>query len=483
MDILFENLLKIVDKNISYKYNVVPKSIIDDKVIFWIAEYNKNTEISLKLILKKDVGFDKCSFDELEIYRRNTYPKSDLSNIKNLLDDFSLSAIKNEETFQIENTNSKIIKFLDEIISYAIENNSSDIHMDAYEDFSKIRIRIDGVLKDLIEINKSISRLMINRIKVLSNLDYTVKNIPQDGRFTYNYGSKLIDIRVAIVPTIFSEKVVLRVLNKKDAILTKSAIGVKGFQEELIDKMISQPNGLILSVGPTGSGKTTSLITFLKELQNEETNIITIEDPVEYKIEGINQIEINEQVGMDFNSGLKSILRLDPDKIMVGEIRDVNTARTALRASITGHLVLSTLHANDSPSAIYRLKDMGIENYLISAGVVGIISQRLVRKLCKCKVRNKSYVELYNETLDVYKNVGCKYCNNGYNGRIAVYEILILNDKLKEAINSNISLEEFRKLCIKEGMVTLKESMRNILLNGVTTVEEVYKNIVTIGEP
>ena len=209
---------------------------------------------------------------------------------------------------------------------------------------------------------------------------------------------------------------------------------------------------------------------------------MTVEDPVEYKVEGFNQIEINEERGLDFNLGLKSILRLDPDKLMVGEIRDQETARTALRASITGRLVLSSLHTNDSPSAVYRLKDIGVEEYLISAGLIGVISQRLVRKLCDCKVKERKYVELYDETMDIYKPGSCGECDMGYTGRIAVYEILLLNDRLKEAINSGMGLIEFKRLCKEEGLISLKESMKEMLKEGITSLDEVYKNIMTIGE-
>ncbi|WP_138159265.1 GspE/PulE family protein [Peptoniphilus catoniae] len=481
MNTRVNDLLKIVNKNISLKYNVVPKAIKGDLVIFWTDEFNQNTDSALRLLLGRDVSFDLCEKSQLNDFRQRVYSKPDISSVESILGELSQISSVSEGDHR-DNSDSKIARLLNKIIEYAVSKGASDIHIDSHEKFSLVRIRLDGNLNDLIKVDKPITRLLVNRIKVLCNLDYTVKNIPQDGRFTYNYGDRKIDIRVAVTPTIYSEKIVLRILNREVVDFTREGIGLKGEQGRLVDKLIRQPNGLILSVGPTGSGKSTTLITLLKEIKNPDINIVTIEDPVEYRVEGINQIEINEKSGLDFNLGLKSILRLDPDKIMVGEIRDAQTAETALRASITGHLVLSTLHTNDSPSAIYRLRDMGVENYLISAGVIGIISQRLVRKLCDCKIKERRYVDVFGKNMDIYRPGSCEKCNNGYRGRVAVYEVLIINDELREAINNGVPLADFKKLCLKSGMISLKYSMEELLENGITSLEEVYKNIVTIGE-
>ncbi|MDO5040791.1 MAG: GspE/PulE family protein [Peptoniphilus sp.] len=473
------NLYDIIDKNLSIKYNVVPKEAHENKYVFYAEEISSNVESSLKILLKRDIEFILCDGDRLNTLRDEVYSKEDLSSISGLVDDISRSEIAEIKT---EDEDSKIVKFVNLLIEYAIENKASDIHLDNYEKYTLIRLRIDGILKDIYKLKKYTGGLVTNRIKVLSNLDYTVKNIPQDGRFTYKYKNKSIDIRVAITPTIYSGKVVLRILNREVVDFTREGIGLMGRQSQLVSRLITQPGGLILNVGPTGSGKTTTLITLLKELKAPEINIMTIEDPVEYRVEGLNQIEINEKRGLDFNLGLKSILRLDPDKIMVGEIRDLDTAKTALRASITGHLVMSTLHTNDSPSAIYRLRDMGVENYLISAGVIGVISQRLVRRLCDCKKEEYRYVDIYDEQMKIYSPSSCEKCSGGYRGRIAVYEVLVIDDFLREAIGKGVTLSEFRKLCSDRGMISLKESMRELLLKGETSLDEVYKNIVTIGE-
>lgn len=474
-----KELLKVIDKNTSIKYKVVPKEEFDDKVVFWSQDYNQNTLLSLKLLIQKNIDIILCEDDELTKYRSDLYSNKDISDIESTLNLVSNNTYNSSIEENTNDENSAIIKSLNEIIDYAIDNKCSDIHFDANSKGSKVRIRRDGILENLLEVDSKAARLLVNRIKVISNLDYTIRNVPQDGRFTY----KGIDFRVAIIPTAFSEKVVLRILDKQNVEFTMEGIGLRGNDLEKISNLIKQPNGLILVVGPTGSGKSSTIYTLLNEINSPQINIISVEDPVEYKIEGINQIEINEKVGLDFNAGLKSILRLDPDKIMVGEIRDSQTARTALRSSITGHLVMSTLHTNDSPSALYRLRDMGIENYLISAGVIGIISQRLVRKLCDCKKKENKYVDIVGKHMDVHSAVGCPKCNHtGYQGRIAVFEILILDDVLKDAINENIPLSQFRKLCKQQGMVSLKESLINLISDGTTSLEELYKNIVTIGE-
>lgn len=475
------NIEQEINKELSIKYRVVPYKFDQDKIIFWTDEYSSNTKEALKILTKKNVELKECSSQDLYELRQKYYSKTDISNIKSIIDDFSDGKILNKRQ-DFENNDSKIIRLVNYLLDYAIANKASDIHFDAVDGASIVRIRIEGILRDLLKLDRSLSNILINRIKVLAKLDYTVRNIPQDGSFSYKKDGKNIDIRVAVVPTIYSEKLVLRILNRDNVELTRQGIGLQGRNAELVSKLIRQPSGLILSVGPTGSGKSTTLITLLKELKSPEINIMTVEDPVEYKVEGFNQIEINEERGLDFNLGLKSILRLDPDKLMVGEIRDQETARTALRASITGRLVLSSLHTNDSPSAVYRLKDIGVEEYLISAGLIGVISQRLVRKLCDCKVKERKYVELYDETMDIYKPGSCSKCDMGYTGRMAVYEILLLNDRLKEAINSGMGLIEFKRLCKEEGLITLKESMKELLKEGSTSLDEVYKNIMTIGE-
>lgn len=461
-------------KMLSEKYQVVLKEYAEDNLIFWTDEIDSNKKAILKVMFNKNITFEVINTKLLDEKRDEFYDLED----KLILNFFDNKKEVDSSTMQ---SDSDISKALDSILNYAIENSASDIHFDACMDSTVVRLRIDGILTDIAKISKYHFNLLSTRIKILSNLDYTIRNTPLDGRFTHKTNNKEVDIRVAIIPTSFSEKIVLRILDKSSVEFTMDGIGLIGKNADIVNKLIRQPNGLLLVAGPTGSGKSSTLYTILNKIYSRELNIITIEDPVEYKINGINQIEINPEIGLNFEEGLKSILRLDPDKIMVGEIRDKETAQIALRAAITGRLVISSIHTNDSPSAIYRLRDMGVENYMISAGLIGVISQRLVRKLCTCKKPVYDYVDIYNEKLNYFKPMGCEKCRNGYLGRTAVFEILVLTDELKEAIVSGISLSEFRKLCDKN-MVSLNISMKNMLEKGITSLDEVYKNIISIGE-
>lgn len=473
--------LSIIDRKLSVKYNIVPIEEKKDSILCIASRFNKGEVDNLEILLNKRVVIEEVSIEELNEKRIEVFKSYERIKILEKIELLNQYKLNIHLENSIENK-SPIIEIMDLIIEHAIVEKCSDIHIEGIEREVVVKIRIDGSLKELCRLNKEYQQKIISRIKVLSNLDYTVKNIPQDSRFTYKYNNKNIDIRVATTPTVYGEKIVLRILDKNNVDYTKEGIGLYGEDVIKVNKLLSQPSGLILSVGPTGCGKSSTIYTFLKYLMNEEINIITIEDPVEYKIEGINQININEEAGLDFNEGLKAILRLDPDVLMLGEIRSLDTATTAIRASITGRKVFSTIHTSDSPSTIYRLLDMGVENYLISSGVIGIISQRLVRKLCDCKRKKKDYIELYDEVIEYYEPVGCEKCNDGYIGRVAIFEILILNQKLKEGINKNKSLDELREIAKEGGMVTLKEAMKKAVLEGKTSIDEVYKNIMTIGD-
>lgn len=463
-----------ISKKDSYEYSAVPVYEDDYKIIFKTNSFSSEKELSLELLTGKKIEFNVVDEIELNQLREKVYIKEELSIIKKYSEKLNKIDFLEYEIV--------IVELINKILNYTIKNKGSDIHIEGIEDFVLFRVRIDGVLNIICKIHKKYQQNIISRIKVLSNLDYTVKNIPQDSRFTYTYENRSIDIRVATTPTVYGEKIVLRILDKSSIEYTKEGIGL--FDENLnkINQLINQPSGLILCVGPTGCGKSSTIYTLLKEINSDKLNLITIEDPVEHKIEGINQININEKAGLNFDTGLQAILRLDPDKIMIGEIRNIDTANTAIRASITGRMIFSTLHTYDCPSTIYRLLDMGVKDYLISAGLIGVISQRLVRELCSCKKKVKAYVDIYKEELTYFEPVGCLECNNGYKKRYAVFEILTLNQKIKEGINNNLTLDEFKKLCIDSGLITLKESMKKELVSGKTSLEEVYKNIMTIGD-
>lgn len=400
---------------------------------------------------------------------------------------FETDDIDQEEILEV--TTAPIVRLLNSIIEQAIRTRSSDIHIEPYQDEIRVRFRIDGDLREIMSLPRSNLSAIVTRIKIIGKMNIAEKRIPQDGRVETRIGDKEVDMRISSLPTVYGEKIVIRLLDKSNFNFTKAGLGFSKRNLEVFDQILSQPYGMILVTGPTGSGKTTTLYTVLKELNVIEKNVITIEDPVEYKLNGINQVQVNTKAGLTFASGLRSILRQDPDTVMIGEIRDNETAEIAVRAAITGHLVLSTLHTNDSPSTVARLVDMGIEPYLVSSAVIGVISQRLVKVLCnKCKTpyeasySEKKMLELpENENIILYKSTGCNSCNQGYKGRAAVHEIMPINENIRRLIDKNANIDLIREKAIDEGMTTLFKSALSLALKGDTTFEEVMRVGFTLG--
>lgn len=377
-----------------------------------------------------------------------------------------------------------VIKMVNLIIMTSIKDGASDIHIEPEENTLKIRIRVDGILHEISSPPKHLQSAIISRIKIMANLDIAERRMPQDGRFSVNVGGKDVDVRVSCMPTIYGENVVLRLLNVASALLPLKDLGFAVGVLEIYERLIARPHGIILVTGPTGSGKTTTLYGSLNKINTVDKNIITIEDPVEYKLPGIRQIQVNSKVELTFANGLRSILRQDPDVVMVGEIRDPETAEIAIQAALTGHLVLSTLHTNDAPSALTRLIDMKVEPFLASSSIIGILAQRLVRKICPgCKEKYTPTKEALKdiglrsgEELDFYKGKGCSKClHTGYKGRIGIYELLIPDDKIRNAIISKVPSEDIKKLAISSGMITLMEDGIGKVKEGVTTVEEILR--------
>ncbi|MDD4698864.1 MAG: ATPase, T2SS/T4P/T4SS family [Oscillospiraceae bacterium] len=380
--------------------------------------------------------------------------------------------------------NAPVVKLVNLLIDRAITARASDIHIEPMEDHVRVRFRIDGVMSEQLKITKAAHNTLVARLKIMSDMDIAEKRVPQDGRVQTTYNGQNIDLRLSVLPTVNGEKVVIRVLGGRSVTLDRKSLGFSEYNSKMFDEILRNPHGIILVSGPTGSGKTTTLYTILNELNKPSLNIITIEDPVEYRMPGINQIQINTKAGLTFASGLRSILRQDPDVIMVGEIRDGETAEIAVRASITGHLVLSTIHTNDSPSTITRLIDMGIESFLVSSAVVGVISQRLVRRICPdCKqVREllpseKRLMKLSEDSeVESYKGIGCKNCNNtGFKGRIAIHEVLVMDKKMRELVDKRATADQIRTVFTSSGGKTLRDSCIQLVLDGVTTVEELIK--------
>jgi len=380
-----------------------------------------------------------------------------------------------------EINNSPIVVIVNSMIEQAARQRASDIHVEALAESVRVRYRIDGVLYNRIKYASQLASAIIARIKIISGMDISEKRKPQDGRATYIVDHREYDIRVSCLPTVFGEKCVLRLQVKQDFTRDKRLLGFSDVELKKFDHLLAHPHGIVLITGPTGSGKSTTLYTALSELNSESTNIITVEDPVEANIDGINQVQVNTKADMTFANALRSILRQDPDIIMIGEIRDTETAMIAVQASITGHLVVSTLHTNSSASSITRLLDMGVDSYLIADSVVGIIAQRLVRRLCPHCKRKKlaepnelAFMGLsLDSKVDLYESVGCQRCNQtGFTGRIGVYEILEVTPEIKYMISRKENANTIKKAAIENGMSTLRASATRLALEGITSFRE-----------
>jgi general secretion pathway protein E len=360
-----------------------------------------------------------------------------------------------------------VIRMINALLTQSLREGASDIHIEPFEQTSVVRFRVDGALRDVVRPRKAIHASLISRIKIMSQLDIAEKRLPQDGRITLRIGGKPVDVRVSTLPTGHGERAVLRLLDKEAGRLDLSHLGMSPTLLPQFDHMIKQPHGIVLVTGPTGSGKTTTLYAALSRLNSTTTNILTVEDPIEYDLQGVGQTQVNARIDMTFAKALRAILRQDPDVIMIGEIRDLETAQIAVQASLTGHLVLATLHTNDAAAAVTRLLDMGIEPFLLSSSLLGVMAQRLVRKLCEhCKEPDGKY----------WKAVGCDKCGHtGYQGRVGVYELLETTDKIRAQIHNQASEAEIRAAAQASGMKTMREDGERFLLDGTTTQAELLR--------
>ena len=385
-------------------------------------------------------------------------------------------------------SNAPTIRLVNSVIERAVNEHASDIHIEPCENDLKVRMRIDGVLHDILTVPKELQASVISRIKIMSGMNIAERRIPQDGRFNVSVQDKIIDLRVSTLPTVYGEKIVTRLLDKSGGRVSTEAIGLSGKDLEKYRRLIRMKNGVLLIVGPTGSGKSSTMYAMINELNTREVNLVTLEDPVEYNVDGVNQVQINEKTGMTFSSGLRAILRQDPDVIAVGEIRDGETAEIAMRAAVTGHVVLSTIHTNDAAGTIERLLDIGVEPYLIGSALKGVVSQRLVRRICpSCR---KAYEASQEEMEELglpaypkrmlYRGEGCPDCfNSGSKGRAAVFEILIVNRELRHMISSGANRAQIEKALSAPGsdFVPLQQNALRMVLEGVTTLEEVNRVI------
>jgi len=462
---------------------------IDKKTV--IATNKKYLTTALDFISKLEneyevIFLDESSFETLlnkfiELKASDEFSEIETTKEDDIEDEFEITDfLKTSSDILTSEESAPIIKFVNSLFYQAIKKRASDIHIELHEFNGIVRFRIDGVLIKHIELDKKIINLVISRIKVISNLDISEKRIPQDGRTSVKIGGKILDVRVSVLPTFFGERVVMRILMESSEIPELNSLGINN---NIIKKLLSlakKSYGMILVTGPTSSGKSTTLHSLLHSIYTPEKNIITVEDPVEYKSEKINQIQVNEQIGLTFAKGLRSILRQDPDIILVGEIRDTETSKIAIQAALTGHLVLSTLHTNNAVSAINRLIDMGNERFLVSSSVLGVLAQRLVRVLCnECKVEDdigEVYEDSYGISGVIYKAKGCKKCNyTGYSKRIAIAEFFEVDDEVRKLLKNEVDDKDLLNLALSQGMKPMGEVLKQMVINGITSLDEALR--------
>lgn len=485
-----QEVTKLISENLATKYTLIPVYIEYDTLYVAMAD-------PLNLFALDDVsivsGYEvepliagtKEIKNAIAKYYSSQYAQKAADELTKEHTSKQVAAESKELEAEVDDVkNAPVVRLVDSIIENSIRAKASDIHIEPFETYVKVRYRVDGELREIMRTPKETQSALITRIKILASLNIAERRIPQDGRIMTTIDGKGVDLRVSILPTVNGEKVVIRILDRENFLVERSVLGLDKEDDEKLDRILSKPYGIVLVTGPTGSGKSTTLYTVLRELNDEAKNIITVEDPVEFVLEGVNQVSVNTKTGLTFAAGLRSILRQDPDIIMIGEIRDGETAEIAIRAAITGHVVLSTLHTNDAPSSVVRLVDMGIEAYLVASSVNGIIAQRLVRRICPMCKEEYQANDFEKEILGVdkgqrlvlYQGKGCPFCNNsGYKGRVGIYEIMEFNKEIREVIVRQGNTDELRDLCVEQGMKTLNKACADKVLKGQTTVSEMMR--------
>ncbi len=479
-----------LDTNISVK-NYVLFSHIEDVLHVILSQrhlgpafdYLAKQDFNYPIVLADDDSFDRLYNKFLEIRTDAELGSLEQSEEEIEDDDMSLSEfLRTSSDLLTSEESAPVIKFVNALFYQALKKRASDIHIEVHEKRSSVRFRIDGALIKNADIDNKVATLIVSRIKVISNLDISEKRIPQDGRTQVKIAGKTVDVRVSILPTYYGERVVMRMLMQSDDIPHMIDLGFEQKLVSQLDELLKHSHGIILVTGPTGSGKSTTLHAFLQEVAKPDINVITVEDPVEYKADNINQIQTNAKAGLTFASGLRSILRQDPDVVMIGEIRDQETASIAIQAALTGHLVFSTLHTNNATASITRMIDMGVEQFLIGSSLLGVLAQRLVRKLCsECKEEDflaEEFAKEFDlpESAKIYKSCGCSTCNyTGYNGRQAIGEFFVLDDDFRSMLKDKVSDHVIRNQAISQGMDTLSDQLKKLLLDGTTSLHEIIR--------
>ncbi|MDI6752367.1 MAG: GspE/PulE family protein, partial [bacterium] len=470
---------------IGLKDNVLTVAMADPLDVFAIDEIRNVTGFEVRPVVAKEEQIREA----IEKHYRGE------ESMERILADSDLKKVDfigEEETLDLDRIKEEgeaatIIRLVNYLIIDAMEKGASDIHIEPYEDEIRIRFRVDGVLFTIFSPPKGLHRAIVSRVKIIGNMDIAERRLPQDGRCTIRLKAKEADLRISIIPTSYGEKVVIRILDPTSLCVDLENLGMSRATMELYQRKIHEPHGIILVTGPTGCGKTTTLYSTLRTLNLPDKNILTIEDPVEYKIKGLNQTQVKPEIGLEFAVGLRSFMRQDPDIIFVGEIRDKETAEVAINAALTGHLVFSTLHTNDSIGAITRLQNMGVEPFLIASTLILSVAQRLIRKICpECREKATPPPEKFLKILGLppetqfFRGAGCKKClNTGYKGRIGIYELLDIDIEMQELITDREPAKRIEELALEKGFISLRESAKEKLLAGITTTEEIMKVIVT----
>jgi len=485
---------KLITESMARRYNLIPIRLEGGRIIVAMDDplnilAMDDVRIATGMEVEAVIATRAEIVDAIDQFYRQQNTEQAIEEFKRQYQDDLAPVDQMDEESMMKVNSAPMVRFIDSLIKQAISSKASDIHIEPFEKNVRIRFRVDGDLQEVITPERTSHSAIVTRIKIMGKMDIAEKRVPQDGRVNHIIDGRSVDMRVSTLPTAFGEKAVIRLLDTGGTTLTKEQLGFTPHNMRAFEKLIQYPYGIILVTGPTGSGKTTTLYAILNELNKMSRNIVTVEDPIEYRMNGINQVQVNPKAGLTFAAGLRSILRQDPDVIMIGEIRDTETAHIAVRAAITGHLVLATIHTNDTASTVARLVDMEIEPYLISGALVGIQAQRLLKKICKeCKIsylasdeEKRNMGEPLDQELILHKGAGCPVCNGtGYKGRTSVVEIMQVNLEIKELINRHATTEELRQCAGKNGMISLRQNAIELVKQGTTTYDEMLRSTYTL---
>lgn len=487
-----DEVLGYVDESTARQRMAIPVRVEENELLIAVAEPSNELRDLLARVSKTPVRFLIAPLSDVRWAVDTNYRS--IAHVEKMVQAFQSVEVTRKKVVESsdgdQGDDAPVVQVVDSILTQAMRDRASDVHIEPSDDVIRIRFRIDGALKEIIQLPASIGPGLVSRIKVMASMNIVERRRPQDGQLAITIDGREVDVRVSTVATIMGESCVLRILDKTRSVLSLKDLGMPQDTYETYSKMVRAPFGMVLCAGPTGSGKTTTLYATLSEVANQTVNVMTIEDPVEYVFPSINQIQTNEQAGLTFATGLKSILRQDPDAILVGEIRDVETTRVAVQSALTGHFVVSSLHATDSVSALHRFLDMGIESFLVASSVLGVVGQRLLRRICpSCKTTytpSEEEMAFYEETgapaKDVfYRGAGCNFCSGtGYKERIGVYELLVMTPEIKRLVVGWATQEELRNLAVKQGMRTMRQEAINLVHDDITTITEVIRSVYTL---